>query len=261
MYAARLLPLTLLCSCGPCAPAVPPATTLPPRPEPSAARAREPAVAGEFYPADGAELSAAVAGYLARAKNVSTAPVKLLLVPHAGLEFSGQVAAGAFAELEPGFTRVVALAANHSDTVDYAGLAVDHPTGYRLPGFELPISPVAAPLLLQPGFVEQPAVHGLHMIEVELPFLRQQNGASFELVPIVVGRLDRAAQLAAAERLAQLLGLMNELAARLGLAPRLVGYANSGDGPGDRDRVVGYGALVYEERLVPGPEGSAMIGR
>jgi AmmeMemoRadiSam system protein A len=42
------------------------------------------------------------------------------------------------------------------------------------------------------------------------------------------------------------------LSERLGhLQPRLVAYANSGDTAGDTSRVVGYGALAFDERPVP----------
>jgi hypothetical protein len=54
---------------------------------------------------------------------------------------------------------------------------------------------------------------------------------------------------------------MTELAALQGWTPRLVAAANSGDVPeGDRARVVGYGALVYEDwlHLTPG-EGKALL--
>jgi AmmeMemoRadiSam system protein A/AmmeMemoRadiSam system protein B len=47
----------------------------------------------------------------------------------------------------------------------------------------------------------------------------------------------------------QVLMTMNELAARLALTPRLVSYENSGDVSGDKARVVGYGALAYEDRF------------
>jgi hypothetical protein len=54
----------------------------------------------------------------------------------------------------------------------------------------------------------------------------------------------------------QVLLTMLELAGRLALTPRLLAYQNSGDTPriGDKARVVGYGALVWEERFELGAE-------
>ena len=57
---------------------------------------RKPAVAGLFYPGDGAELRATVSGFLKEARNtlnhVGNTP-KALIVPHAGYVYSGTVAA------------------------------------------------------------------------------------------------------------------------------------------------------------------------
>ncbi len=288
-------------SCGPCA------TPRPAEPK----RVREPAAAGKFYPADARELDAQVTGFLGKATRAATAPVRMVLVPHAGLEFSGQVAAQSFKQLDPGFERVVIIAANHSNDANYSGLSVDRATHYRVPGLEVKVADDAAGLLKRPGFVDVPLAHTMHMIEIELPFLRAVNGRPFELVPLVVGRLSPDEARAAAAELArladpktlfvvsvdlshyysyeqavvldrpcldaiarsdaegvarcttdgtQVLFLMNELAARLALTPRLLTYANSGDVSGDKARVVGYGSLVYEDRFeLSADEGAALV--
>lgn len=59
----------------------------------------------------------------------------------------------------------------------------------------------------------------------------------------------------------QMLLVMNELAARQGLTPRIVRYATSSEVPeGDATRVVGYGALVYEDRFeLNAEEGRALL--
>jgi hypothetical protein len=57
----------------------------------------------------------------------------------------------------------------------------------------------------------------------------------------------------------QVLEAMMQLGARLGATPRLVAYASSGDVSGDRSRVVGYGALVFEDRLVLAKEERAAL--
>ena len=64
----------------------------------SATTERKPAVAGTFYPADRAELQAMVDGHLAGVKNLPEIDGRIiaLLVPHAGLVYSGQIAAYAY---------------------------------------------------------------------------------------------------------------------------------------------------------------------
>jgi hypothetical protein len=261
-------------------------------------------VAGQFYPGDPAELQAQVRSYLGQTRKQVEAPVRIVLVPHAGYMYSGQVAAHSFRQLEPGFKRAVILAANHTGEAYYAGVSVDRATHHQVPGFEVGVSPAAATLLSRPGFVEVPAAHTSHVIEVELPFLREVAGQPFEILPLIVGQLGRPDTRAVASHLVhlaepgtifvfsidlshyhpydvavskdrfclnalvemdtdaiakcdtdgtQVLLVMTELAARLGLTPRLLTYRNSGDVTGDKSRgVVGYGALVYEDRFVLG---------
>ena len=279
-------------------------------PKPQATKVvRPPAAAGRFYPEDAKELQAQVAKVLAAAPKVSQDPVKMVLVPHAGLAFSGQMAASAFKQLSPGFARAVILAGNHSNLARYQGASPDTATHYQVPGLEVKVAPVAAELLGRPGFPEAPAAHGAHMVEIELPFLSQVNGGQpFEIVPLVVGRLGRAEARSLAAELArlaeprtifvfsvdlshfhpyekalaldkpcldalargnaddlvarcdtdadQVLLTMLELGARLALTPRLMGYTNSGETPiiGDKSRVVGYGAMVWEDRFELGKE-------
>ncbi|MGC4115380.1 MAG: AmmeMemoRadiSam system protein B [Myxococcales bacterium] len=270
---------------------------------------RPAAEAGRFYPNDAKELSEKVAKVMAAAPKVSKDPVKMVLVPHAGLDFSAQMAANAFKNLTPGFERAVIVAGNHSNQAHFAGASPERSTHWQMPGFEVKVSPVAAQLLGKPGFPDVPATHGNHMVEIELPFLREANGGKpFEIVPLVVGRLSRPEARSLAGELAklddpktvfvfsvdmshfhpyeealqldkpcldamaranaddlvarcetdadQVLLTMLELSAKLALTPRVIGYTNSGETPiiGDKSRVVGYGAMVWEERFELGKE-------
>ena len=73
---------------------------------------RNPAVAGQFYPANADELAATVTMLLDEAgQRVDVAP-KALIVPHAGYSYSGPVAASAYSRLRPyrhRYTRVILL--------------------------------------------------------------------------------------------------------------------------------------------------------
>lgn len=262
---------------------------------------REPAEAGSFYPSDPKELRDEVKRALAAQKRVTQHPVRAVLVPHAGFVYSASVAAASFAQLEPGFTRVVVIAGNHNGEARFDGASVDRVSAYRVPGQEVKLASAASDLAKKPGFVDAPAAHTMHMVEIELPFVAEVNRpAPYELVPIIVGRLspDGARELAKtlsdladaktrfvfsvdlshyytaaeAERLdrsclaaletmepdqvascdtdaTQVLTVMTHLAALQGWSPKLITYKHSGDVSGDRDRVVGYGALVYEDVL------------
>ena len=77
---------------------------------------RTPAVAGQFYSGNAAELAATVATLLAEARHQEAPAPKALIVPHAGYVYSGPVAASAYALLRragASFERVVLLGPAH----------------------------------------------------------------------------------------------------------------------------------------------------
>lgn len=299
---AALAALATAAGC-PCAPAPPPA---PPK------QVRPPAAAGQFYPGDAAALAAQVRTFFEGARRVVARPARIVLAPHAGLVYSGAIAATSLRQLEPGFERAVVVAANHDGRTQLRGFSVDTPTHYAVPGLEVPVAAAARALAARPGAAAAPGAHGTHVVEIQLPFLREANGGRpFELVPVVVGELDYdgvralAAELAALDdpktvfvfsvdlshyhpyekALAldrpcldalvrmdardfvrcdtdgtQVLAVMAELGALLGTTPRLLAYRNSGDVAGDRDRVVGYGALAFEDGVrLTADERSALL--
>jgi AmmeMemoRadiSam system protein B/AmmeMemoRadiSam system protein A len=261
-------------------------------------RVREPAAAGQFYPADPAALRLEVQKLVGSAKRQTSSPVRTVLMPHAGYRYSGAVAAAAAKQIEPGFERVVIVAANHNADAHFSGVSVDTATHYRVPGAEVKVAAAARDLLARSGFVDVPAAHSMHMIEIEIPFLAEVNTRPFEIVPLIVGQISRAEGRNFAAELARLLdartrvvfsidlshyhpydeavrmdtqclaaieqadsteiercvtdatpllAVMNHLAVLQGTTPRQVMYANSGDTSGDKSRVVGYGAVAYED--------------
>ena len=266
---------------------------------------RPAAVAGTFYPADPHDLHEALAGHLASAgtgvDGEAERPPKLLVVPHAGYVYSGDVAALAYAPLArwPGrISRVVLLGPVHR--VPVRGLAAPTVGAFQTPLGRVPLDLDALAALDDlPQVVRSDLPHAQeHSLEVQLPFLQAVLGSTFTLVPLAVGQaspvevadvLERlwggdetlivissdlshylpyaAAQArdsATAQRIlhfatdlrgeeacgaAPLNGAL-QAARRHGLAPRLLGLRNSADAVGmargDRDRVVGYGAIAFD---------------
>ena len=78
-------------------------------------KVRPPGVAGSFYPADPAELTKMVDGFLAKAEVPQLkGPLVAVVSPHAGYPFSGPVAAYSYALLRGRkFARVVVIAPSH----------------------------------------------------------------------------------------------------------------------------------------------------
>lgn len=162
---------------------------------------RPPCVAGSFYPAAPGRLEALVSSLFAEADAV--AHVRLartpaaILVPHAGLEYSGAVAAAAWrtlAGLQPPAT-VVILGTNHT-AAWLDGVGVWEAGGWRVPTGECRVDDdLAASIgrLGGPYVLDREAHLDEHSIEVQLPMLRAVSPDA-RIVPLGVsaGRGDAA---------------------------------------------------------------------
>ena len=167
-------------------------------------RVRQPAVAGQFYPGQPAQLVAAVQGLLA-AVAAEPRPAVAAVAPHAGYVYSGRTAAEVFARLEVP-RRCVVLAPNHTGRGDAAqGGSVYAVGSFVTPAGEIPVDEAAAAALLARCDLleDDPAAHAReHAVEVELPFLlaRQPRVA---VVPVVLAWSDWPRTRRLAEALAQ----------------------------------------------------------
>jgi hypothetical protein len=148
---------------------------------------RRPAVAGQFYPADPDDLREQVEGYLAQVEKSGPEPLALIS-PHAGLMYSGHVAAHAFRQAAgAAYDAVVVLGTNHRDP--YArGCSIWPEGAYAMPMGDVVIDSALAQALMDADrhITFQRNTHlGEHSIEVQLPFL-QRVLPGIKFVPIVV---------------------------------------------------------------------------
>jgi AmmeMemoRadiSam system protein B/AmmeMemoRadiSam system protein A len=159
-----------------------------PRPLPGIGT-RPPAVAGRFYPADPDELTRLVDNLLG-ASATRQERWAAAMVPHAGLTYSGQLAASVFNRLKiPGL--VIVLGPKHTRLgVDWA---VSPHESWSIPGATVPSDPDLARKLVAaiPGLQLDAAAHQHEQaIEVELPFLARLAPAT-RVVGLAVGGGDR----------------------------------------------------------------------
>ena len=148
---------------------------------------RRPAVAGKFYPQDPHQLEQEIRQLLAAVPVVACLP-KILIVPHAGYQYSGPVAATGFATLNPlrgTIQRVVVLGTCHSrrEPLIFTSNADEFET--PLGGIKTNINSIELALSHQLAVLDDEAHRFDHAIEVQLPFLQVQLD-SFELVPFLV---------------------------------------------------------------------------
>ncbi|HEX3703312.1 MAG TPA: AmmeMemoRadiSam system protein B [Vicinamibacterales bacterium] len=148
---------------------------------------RAPAVAGTWYPASASALAAALDGYLDQATRDVPGRLVALVAPHAGLLYSGPVAAHAYHLLSHrAFDLVVLVGPSHF--VGFEGVAV-----VSSGRFETPFGPadidatIAAALLATPVVREHAGAHAReHSLEMQLPFVRRLAPEA-RIVPLVMG--------------------------------------------------------------------------
>ncbi|MDP2981083.1 MAG: AmmeMemoRadiSam system protein B, partial [Candidatus Omnitrophota bacterium] len=152
---------------------------------------RKPAVAGTFYPGDKAELETKVDDFLANAKKSDIkGRVLAIIAPHAGYEYSGQVAAHSFKQLEgTDFKKIIIISPSHY--VSFDGMSVYNKGAFETPLGLVRIDEELANRVISKNkrFIFYPEAHlKEHAIEAELPFLqRVYKDKDFRIVPIVMG--------------------------------------------------------------------------
>ncbi len=159
-------------------------------------KVREPAVAGSFYPSDPQQLKAQLATFFEAAGNKKpTENIAAIIVPHAGYVFSGEVAASAYAQIEPGkqYSRIFIIGTSHHIMMN--GAFVDNSDNYRTPLGIVEVDLELANRLLENNklFKVNPAAHDReHSIEVQLPFLQYHLKKPFKIVPIIISTQNAA---------------------------------------------------------------------
>lgn len=153
---------------------------------------RPPAVAGQFYPGDPAELTRTADGLLAEAAAISReGELIAVFAPHAGYVFSGRTAAESLVLLKGRDIRnVLLIGSAHREY--YPGVSVFGGGAYRTPLGVIPVNRELAEWIRSrdEAFTYVEAAHRAeHSLEVELPFL-QRLLPGFSVVPILVGRAD-----------------------------------------------------------------------
>ena len=145
---------------------------------------RNPAVSGQFYPSDPAELKAMLRDFMP-ASQTSLEPFGVIS-PHAGYIYSGAIAGETFSRIK-GAERAIILGPNHHG---YGHPWAVYPHGTWLtPLGKCPVDEELVKLILRncPGTGGDKLAHKFeHSLEVQLPFL-QTLSPNLEIVPICLG--------------------------------------------------------------------------
>ena len=168
---------------------------------------RPAAVAGSWYPASADRLRRDVDGYIAGA-TMDAVPAPIAIVaPHAGLKYSGPVAAFAYkAASQARYSAAVLVGPSHF--VGFSGVSI-WPRG----SWETPLGPVhvAEELAeriasLSPEVIEHRDAHGReHSLEMQLPFVAHLL-RGVPIVPMVMGYQRRETAFGIGDALARAVG-------------------------------------------------------
>jgi AmmeMemoRadiSam system protein B len=148
---------------------------------------RPAAVAGTWYPATAGALAKEVDTYLGAATSGPSGQLQAIIAPHAGIMFSGPVAAYAYnASARGDFDVAVLVGPSHFVAFDGAAL---WPAG----AFDSPLGPARIDEAGARALAESPIVQPLpsahrreHSLEMQLPFLRRLH-PDVAIVPVLIG--------------------------------------------------------------------------
>jgi MEMO1 family protein len=160
---------------------------------------RRAAVAGSWYPGTAGAIAQEVDLYLEAARPVpGQGRLVGLVSPHAGLRYSGPVAAHGYAllrvlALRPGHANFTAVLVGPSHRAAFDGVAAHARGAWETPLGRAPIDEELAQALLDAGPVvfEDPDVHrDEHSLEMQMPFL-QRLVPGLRIVPLLMGSQSR----------------------------------------------------------------------
>jgi len=151
---------------------------------------KQPNVAGQFYPKNALQLATAIDKMIKNAKvTPSTRDIDIIIVPHAGYVYSGQVAAYSFkAVSNKQFNTIIILAPSHF--YGFKGISIWEEGGFNTPLGTVPVDAEFAKQLIARNdkfYFDEKAFEQEHSLEVEIPFL-QKTFDNFKIVPIVMGQ-------------------------------------------------------------------------
>jgi AmmeMemoRadiSam system protein B len=172
------------------------------------ARIRRPGVAGYYYPADAAALSAAVDA--AVPAGAARGAALAVVLPHGSYARCGAVLGATLAGLRIP-RRCILVGPSH--TGSWMPWSLMNSGAYRTPLGDVPIdAPTADALRQRCPFltVDAWAQRGEHTIEVLVPFLQRLGPADLSIVPIITGSEDPDELAALSAALAQVVRMLEE---------------------------------------------------
>lgn len=150
---------------------------------------KEPSVAGMFYSADKTELTNQINNFKKNSRNTYKTSTRAVIVPHAGLVYSGRLAYEGISQLDKGVKNIFIFAPAHR--VAFDGLAVTSYDAWKTTLGEIKVNRTITKELIEKfgAKINDNALAPEHAIEVELPFI-QTEFKDVKIIPVLMGRVE-----------------------------------------------------------------------
>jgi len=150
-----------------------------------------------WYPTTEPALTQKIASLDAQAQTRYAAPtetgIRAIIVPHAGFEYSGAVAAAAYRLLDPtAYSRVIIVVPSHA--YPFTGIALTHASAYSVANGTISLDTTAIKKLAhhEPFTYADSAFDVEHALEIQLPLLNHYL-KNFKLIPLIIGTVSDSA--------------------------------------------------------------------
>lgn len=150
-------------------------------------KVKEPSVAGAFYPSDTVDLIKQLEFIKKTSRNFYTTTSRAVIVPHAGLAYSGKLAYEGISVLNKGIKNIFIIAPAHR--VAFDGLALSSFEQWKTPLGEIHVNQDINKELIEKfgAAYNDDAMAPEHSLEVQVPFV-QDAFEEVNIIPILVGK-------------------------------------------------------------------------
>ena len=149
-------------------------------------KVKQPSVAGTFYTTDAADLKKQIDTFKENSKNQYTVSARAVIVPHAGLVYSGRLAFEGISMLDKNIENVFIFAPAHR--AGFEGLALSSFDGWNTPFGDIEINQGINKELeekFEAKFYDA-ALEKEHAIEIQIPLI-QQLFENVKIIPVLIG--------------------------------------------------------------------------
>ena len=149
---------------------------------------KSPSVAGTFYSSDKTALEKQINEFKKASKNTYKTPTRAVIVPHAGLVYSGRLAYEGISQLDKNVKNIFIFAPAHR--VDIEGLGLTSYDAWRTPLGDISVNTTITKELAEKFGAKytDDALAPEHAIEIELPFI-QSEFKDVKIIPVLMGKV------------------------------------------------------------------------